>query len=396
MKYIKLFEAFVSDSPTDFRVQIIGPGMKEGHYLFSTTDETGYDSIFGVFDLAGLKELEDAINTQIIAHDLINKVQDINPRDTFDLRMHYGNFKATPIGKGAKFLGLIYDEDLKISSPWDDKPDWEKYADQDTSIYDAPEGADVGILKLKDESGDTNRHHVSMGLMIVPAETEQEDAENVPVVLNQCHFIDHHGTLRSASPKLGVSIQIENHFGGLGVGFGVGYLEKIADLKDIERYLPKIFDAEVPNGFLRLLNRLKSSEADTSLNLKRFKKQYNKLAEIDFEKAREAATKSVEHLIPNASPPRDEQDMGRFKKERNEAYIKYIKAFNQAMKDYTEDVLLDMDNLINQYQRVIKDYEFEKEKELVDYWREAYDRGSRGLPPPNWPEESNWPPNLLR
>jgi hypothetical protein len=176
----------------------------------------------------------------------------------------------------------------------------------------------------------------------------------------------------------------------------VGYLEKIADLKDIERYLPKIFDAEVPNGFLRLLNRLKSSGEDTSLNLKRFKKQYNKLAEIDFEKAREAATKSVEHMIPSAPPPRDVQDRERFKKESNEAYIRYIKAFNQAMKDYTEDVLLDMDNLINQYQRVIKDYGFEKEKELVDYWREAYDRGSRGLPPPNWPEESNWPPNLLR
>lgn len=391
MKHLKLFEAFVSDSPTDFRVRIVGSSMKEGNYLFSITDESGYDSIFGVFDLAGLKDLEDAINTQIIAHDLINKVQDLDPQGTLDIRIHYGKFKTTPISGGAKFLRLIYDNDLEVSTPWDDKPDWEKYADQDMSIYDMPD-AEVGIIKLKD-SPNPNRHHVSMGLMIVPAETEGKDVENVPVVLNRCYFIDHQGTLRSGSPKLGVSDQIEKHF----QEFGVKYLEKIADLKDIEKYLPEIFDAEVPKGFLRLLDRLKSSGADTSLNLKGFKKRYNKLVEIDFEKARQAASKSVQHMIPNIPHPKagDAQDRERFRKEHNDAQIRYIKAYNQAMKDYAEDVFLDIDSLINQYRKEIKDYGFEKEKEFVDYWRDTYDRGSKFLPPRNWPEGTDWRPGIF-
>ena len=101
---------------------------------------------------------------------------------------------------------------------------------------------------------------------------------NIPIVLNQCHFMDYHGTLISGSPSSSISDQMTKTFGETEMDL----FERIADLNNIEKYLPKIFDSDVPDGFIKILNRLKSSGGDPSENLKRFKKEFEKLQNIDF------------------------------------------------------------------------------------------------------------------
>lgn len=131
------------------------------------------------------------------------------------------------------------------------------------------------------------------------------------------------------------------------------------------------------------------------MSVERFKKEWNKLVEIDFDKAEKEAETSVIAMMPNIPPLKAKVDRDAYKKEYNEAMMRYTKASYQALKDHTEDVLLDMNNLINQYRGKIKDYSFAKEQEFIDYHRQAYERGAKGLPPPHWPADQKWPSGLL-
>ena len=108
-------------------------------------------------------------------------------------------------------------------------------------------------------------------------------------------------------------------------------------------------------------------------------------------KAQKQAGKQAEKYRQDIPPPKegDAKDLERFRKEANESRIELSKIQSQILKDYTDDILLDMDNLINKYKGIIKGYTFEEEKGFVDYYRELYDRGSKGLAPPGWTRE--WP-----
>lgn len=393
MKHIKLFEAFTNDAVTDYRVSYVEPDMKEGYYLFSTADPD-YDSIFGVFDLKGLKELEDSINTEIIVNDLLSKMQDVgtvyNPEEKFD------NYNITPISKKSKFMRVSEEEDLEWEITWN-KGDVEKDLGLfGISIYDLPD-VELGTIKLKDLPFGSylTRHIISMGQVLLPSKTEgdKEHFTNIPIVLNQCHFMDYHGTLISGSPSSSISDQMTKTFGETEMDL----FERIADLNNIEKYLPKIFDSDVPDGFIKILNRLKSSGGDPSENLKIFKKEFAKLQNIDFEQAMDSAEKSCERMIPSIPPPRqgDSKDLERYKKEYNEAQIRFNKEMSQEIKDHTNDVLLDMQNLINKYKGIVKGYSFKDEQDFIDYHIDIQDRGIKGLPPKNWPSGRKWPATLL-
>ena len=394
MRHIKLFEAFTNDTVTDYRVSYVDPGMKEGYYLFSTIDPANEESIFGVFDLKGLKELEDSINTEIIVHDLVSKVQNIdgtspNPEETYD------NFSITPISKKSKFMRICEEEGLEWEITWN-RGDVEKDLGLfGLSIYDLPD-VELGTMKLKDQpfGAYLKRHIISMGLVLLPSETRGDEGNflNIPIVLNQCHFMSYHGDVRSGSSS-SVSDQINTGFGEAQKDF----LESIADLSDIEKYLPKIFDRDVPNGFLKILNRLKSSGSASSGKLERFKKEFAKLQDIDFERASASAKKSYERMIPSIPPPRagDGKDLERYKKEYNEAQIEFHKKASQEIKDQTNDVLLDMQNLINRYKGIVTGYSFKDEQDFIDYHVDIQNRGIKGLPPKDWPSGRKWPPGTV-
>jgi hypothetical protein len=178
---------------------------------------------------------------------------------------------------------------------------------------------------------------------------------------------------------------------------GVEWFEKRVNLKDIEKYLPSIFEEDVPKGFLNVLNKLKSN---TKSDLKEFKKLFNNLVEKDLEDAKKEAERiSISYLPDNILPSveeykrkyGDEDWREVWKKEYKEANIKYFKIMSRNILDYTSDIFLDMDSLIKKYEGLLKGYKFKKEKEFINYWRDQYQRGAKGLPPINWPSNREWP-----
>jgi len=391
LKYIKLFESFQNEDATDFRVEIVDDSIQEGYYLFSSiTDD--YDSIFGVFNLQGLKELEDAINTQILLSDIANKqINNKIPDELNGFKYVVNKIKTT-----SKFIRVIDDESIE----------WEirKNADDvnkdlglfGLSTYDLPD-TEIWTMKMKDLPFGSylNRNIISMGLTIIPSkEKGPEDTNiNIPIVLNQCHVTDYHNQIKSSKTS-------ESIFDFLDVAYfdsGVEWFEKRVNLNDIEKYLPSVFEKDVPKGFLNVLNKLKSN---TKSDLKEFRKLFNNLVEKDLEAAKKEAERisisyHPDNLLPSVEEYKskygDEDWREVWKKEYKEANIRYFKIMSSNILDYTSDIFLDMDSLIKKYEGLLKGYTFEKEKEFINYWRDQYQKGAKGLPPINWPSNREWP-----
>lgn len=386
MKYIKLFEAFNNDSITDYRIQIVHDDMKEGIYLLSSKDED-HDSFFGVFNLQGLKDLEDALNTQVIVNDLSNKQQTGG-----ELPLIFENtgitFQVNEIDASSKFMRILDEDEIEMEITWGRGSIEKDLGLFGISTYDLPD-VDLGVMKMKDLPFGSylTKNVLSMGLILLPSKgpSKKGNSIDIPIVLNQCHSMDNHGTIIESKSSETIADFIER------LTAGIDLFEKTCDLNDIEKYLPKIFDDAVPKGFIKILNKLKSFDAGESSDLVKFNKEFSKLENVDFVKAQKQAEKQAEKHRPNIPLPKegDAKDRERFRKEANESQIEFVKIQHQILKDYTEDILLDMDNLINKYKEIIKGYTFEEEKKFVDYYRELYDRGSKGLAPPGWTRE--WP-----
>jgi len=82
MNHIKLFEEFnpYEYELPNFRVSLVTGGMTEGKYLFSLVDGNS-DSYWGIFNLEGLKVLEDEMNTVCVLEELKKAIEFPNKKN---------------------------------------------------------------------------------------------------------------------------------------------------------------------------------------------------------------------------------------------------------------------------------------------------------------------------
>ena len=108
MKYIKLFEAFNSNNLPNFRVELVKHGMKEGKYLFSMVDgdRTSY---WGVFDLGGLRKLEEDMNTMCIIDELKMEIiwKGGNVYGPIDWAQDWTKIVVNKVPDNVKYLNLV-------------------------------------------------------------------------------------------------------------------------------------------------------------------------------------------------------------------------------------------------------------------------------------------------
>jgi hypothetical protein len=241
MKHIKLYENFKSIDLPNYRVNLIRSDMQEGRYIFTCVDGS-WNSFFGVFDLKGLKKLEDAMNTECVFAELSDFISGGkgSPNPAFE---EYTTIIVNPVQPDAKYLNFIY-RDLEF----------EKQKTRNVSVMSNPKaGMQVGEEGLRLE----NFVH---GHTITATKSPQNDpkgGDSFRIVLNKLHYTDHHWS------SLDSTLDYESAFDG-SVGFRSSFLEDIEfgeiDKEEVDPYMTSVIDAGIPQGVIKTMKEIQDIE----------------------------------------------------------------------------------------------------------------------------------------
>jgi hypothetical protein len=263
MKYIKLFEDFNTyeyELP-NFRVSLVTGGMTNGKYLFSLVDGHS-NSYWGVFDLEGLKVLEDEMNTICVLEELFNAIAYNKKNDPVVwATKKWTKLVINKVPEDSKLIvllnKLVVDKD--IMADWGIRKNLnilgafhEYIADVVSDENEIPE-VDFGLSR--DE-----------GIIIVPAEAN-----------TLYHEGNHLGSFDDTTEKIIKDKRDENYFGidyenPLMIKHDNNYtdpkfrnappdnkewISTPINFDDIEPYMPSIIEAGAPKAFLKVIEKYK-------------------------------------------------------------------------------------------------------------------------------------------
>ena len=250
MNHIKLFEDFnpYEYELPNFRVSLVTGGMTNGKYLFSLADGNS-DSYWGVFNLEGLKVLEDEMNTLCVLEELKNAIEFNKKNDPVIWSIkEWTKLVINKVPENSKFIVLLnkklLDQDVMKDwgigkSPNVLGPFQEFIADVVSDENEIPE---VDCL-FKDEC-----------IVIVPAE------------VNTLYYEGNHlGSFDDTSEKIIKDKRVENYFNidyenPLMVKHDRNDKEWVStpiNFDDIEPYMPSIIEAGTPKSFLKFIEKYK-------------------------------------------------------------------------------------------------------------------------------------------
>jgi hypothetical protein len=235
MKHIKLYEAFNNYDLPNFRVKLLNPGMTNGKYLFTCLDDSS-NSFFGVFDISGLKKLEDVMNTECVFAELENAIE---YKDKQSDNRAFGNAEivVSKVPSDTKYINLLY-RDFDFSGGL---------------IKNKPSRMTVG------SSGRLGSEHVIQGYSVFPSsahienDPEKEPIHEYPAKLNVLYYEDHHFSTG------GETKNYSEAFDDL-VGFGKSFYGEWREfaIDDIQPFITSIIDAGAPDGFIKAIEKIKS------------------------------------------------------------------------------------------------------------------------------------------
>ena len=263
MNHIKLFEDFnpYEYELPNFRISLVSAGMTNGKYLFSLVDGNS-DSYWGVFNLEGLKVLEDEMNTLCVLEELFNAIAYNRKNDPVVwATKKWTKLVINKVPENSEFIVLLnktfFDQDVMEDWGIEKSPNilgafYEYIADVVSDENEIPE-VDDGLSK--DEC-----------IVIVPAE------------VNTLYYEGNHlGSFDDTSEKVIKDKRVENYFNidyenPLMVKHDSNFLdpkfwnappdekEHIStpiNFDDIEPYMPSIIEAGAPKAFLKVIEKYK-------------------------------------------------------------------------------------------------------------------------------------------
>lgn len=249
MKHIKLFEAFNSYDLPNFRVELVKPGMSEGKYLFSMADGNGI-SYWGVFDLEGLRKLEEDMKTMCIIEELQMEIiyKGGNIYGPIDWAKDWTKIVVNKVPDNVKYLNLV-------------------------EGFPSPSGKVTKINELHFRSVEASVEKPEITGRFEPGDI----IETYPAETNTLWFADHSWS-HIYSIKKG---EFDNYFINKNNTFPeqwsdsyyppLGYRYKDPSipldlennswvpitLKDVEPYMSSIIDGGVTKGFLKIVDKMK-------------------------------------------------------------------------------------------------------------------------------------------
>ena len=250
MNHIKLFEDF---NPYDyelpnFRISLVSEGMTNGKYLFSIADGNS-DSYWGVFNLEGLKVLEDEMNTLCVLEELKNAIEFNKKNDPVIWAMkEWTKLVINKVPDDSKFIVLLN----KTLLDQDIMKDW--------GIGKSPNILGPFQEFIADVVSDENE------IPEVDCLTKDECIVIVPAEVNTLYYEGNHlGSFDDTSGKIIKDKRDENYFNidyenPLMVKHDRNDKEWIStpiNFDDIEPYMPSIIEAGAPKGFLKFIEKYK-------------------------------------------------------------------------------------------------------------------------------------------
>ena len=275
MRHIKLFEAFNSNNLPNFRVELVKPGMKEGKYLFSMADGNGI-SYWGVFDLEGLRKLEEDMNTMCIIDELQMEIiwKGGNVYGPIDWAQDWTKIVVNKVPDNVKYLNLVEgspdfsgvgrgffpDETMNTSA---DK--------SETSVSPSGNVTKINQLHFRSVEASVEKPEITGGFQ--PGDI----VETYPAETNTLWFADHPWS-DIYSIKKG---KFDNYFinknntspeqwsDSYYPPLGYRYKDRLIPfdpknnswvpitLKDVEPYMSSIIDGGVTKGFLKIVDKMK-------------------------------------------------------------------------------------------------------------------------------------------
>ena len=275
MRHIKLFEAFNSNNLPNFRVELVKPGMKEGKYLFSMADGNGI-SYWGVFDLEGLRKLEEDMNTMCIIDELQMEIiwKGGNVYGPIDWAQDWTKIVVNKVPDNVKYLNLVEgspdfsgvgrgffpDETMNTSA---DK--------SETSVSPSGNVTKINQLHFRSVEASVEKPEITGGFQ--PGDI----VETYPAETNTLWFADHPWS-DIYSIKKG---KFDNYFinknntspeqwsDSYYPPLGYRYKDRSIPfdpknnswvpitLKDVEPYMSSIIDGGVTKGFLKIVDKMK-------------------------------------------------------------------------------------------------------------------------------------------
>lgn len=248
MRHLKLYEnfrgSFNSYDLPNFRLELVNPDMQEKMYLLTCVDGS-WNSFYGVFDLRGLKNLEDAMNTECVFAELVTSLLEEDPDKEGNPALEaHTTIIINPVDSDVKWLNLLY-------RPLEEVPIRGK-----VSAYSNPR---AGLQIGKEGLGLENFVH---GTTVTVSKSPQKDpetgkADSYPIVLNQLHYADHHWSSRKETKDYEYALDDS-------IGFRKYFLEMIeykkADKKAVDPYMSSIIDAGIPKGVIKTLKEMQKIE----------------------------------------------------------------------------------------------------------------------------------------
>ena len=275
MRHIKLFEEFNSNNLPNFRVELVKPGMKEGKYLFSMADGNGI-SYWGVFDLEGLRKLEEDMNTMCIIDELQMEIiwKGGNVYGPIDWAQDWTKIVVNKVPDNVKYLNLVEgspdfsgvgrgffpDETMNTSA---DK--------SETSVSPSGNVTKINQLHFRSVEASVEKPEITGGFQ--PGDI----VETYPAETNTLWFADHPWS-DIYSIKKG---KFDNYFinknntspeqwsDSYYPPLGYRYKDRLIPfdpknnswvpitLKDVEPYMSSIIDGGVTKGFLKIVDKMK-------------------------------------------------------------------------------------------------------------------------------------------
>ena len=245
MKHIdnwEKFKLFEGNNQIEY-TKFVENSMSTGRYLFSYTAVDG-DSFFGVFDFAGLKKIEDALNTE----EAFAKIFDLKypPNPTLD--MFPDTVVIHRVENDIKYLEVEFRTFMDIPAEFLGKTE----TDDDSNT---PSGYYI------DKDGDIKKEHKIHGGVIIPRTTE-------PPAKHTAGEFKGHNTL-FFEVELNVMIYSDDHWSSwnktkdyqdafdsaLGFMGSFSYKDMVAagHKKEMDIVIGNIIDQGAPDGFMAAL-----------------------------------------------------------------------------------------------------------------------------------------------
>jgi hypothetical protein len=241
--------------------------MTQGKYLFSLYDGNG-NSYWGVFNLEGLKRLEEDMNTKCIIDELDMEVKFKGGKvyGPIDWAREWTKMEVNKVPDDVRYTNVFY-HDLDLSGI---KPGF--FPPKDGSTSPSKSHLSVGA------SGDINKSQPLYFGQAVNASRDKlerggEDIITNPIKINTLWVADHHWANIYSVDGKSEGYFINRHTRTPDEPI-MGYRHKDPSLpinletnpwvpvtlKDIQPYISSIIDSGAPKGFLKILNDMKKEQ----------------------------------------------------------------------------------------------------------------------------------------